>query len=141
MDEKKISLDEELEKKYDEICGVAYVNLFTLSKHHSQINLIHFDAKNKEHLFLAYVAKGLGGIVEKNVHLSTSKFQLWKINKGLHKNYKFRRIKDTEEGAINPQEVLEFMRPWASQLCQQENFNFGQIYDAFYNKKEKGKRK
>lgn len=139
MSEKKINLNEELEKKYDEICGVAYVNLFTLSKPYSQINLIPFDAKNKEHLFLAYVAKGLGGIVEKNVYLSTSKFQLWKINKGMHKNYKFKRIKNTEEGAINPEEVLEFMRPWASQLCQQENFNFGQIYDEFYNKKKERK--
>lgn len=141
MNEERTASRDELEKKYDEICGVAYVNLFTLSKNHPQINLIPFNAKNKEHLFLAYVAKGLGGIVEKNVHLSTNRFQLWKINRGLNKNYRFKRAGKVGNGGINPQEVLNFMRPWASQLCEEENFDFGKIYETFYKKDKKGRRK
>ena len=37
-----------LTNKYDEICGCAYVNIFTITKNTDIIGLSHFDPKNKK---------------------------------------------------------------------------------------------
>ena len=123
---------------YDEICGAAFVNLFTLAKDSNPIVLCNFDPINKEHLFVLGVEKGLAGALGKKVGLDVSRFQLWKLNKGIDKDCRMIRIKKQDaEFPIDPDELLSFMRPKAVEACGND-FTFADIYNQYYNKK-KGK--
>lgn len=123
---------------YDEICGAAFVNLFTLSKDSETIAFRFFDPKDEEHLFLLGVAKGLAGSLGKKVSLDVNKFQLWKLNRGIDKDCRMIPLNKTEEdGAIHPDMVLDFMRAKAVEACG-EDFTFADIYQQYY-KRKKGK--
>lgn len=133
-----------MEKKYDEICGVTYINLYTKTKNAQDIVISPFDPKNKEHLYVLGVAKGLSGAVQKTIKLDTTKYNLWKLNRKVAKECRCERlIGEKPYHYVDPDELLNFMRDWAGQLCQCEegiNFDFGVIYDAFYNVKQKRKK-
>ena len=123
---------------YDEICGAAFVNLFTLSKDSETIAFRFFDPKDEEHLFLLGVAKGLAGSLGKKVSLDVNKFQLWKLNRGIDKDCRMISLNKTEENsAIHPDTVLDFMRAKAVEACG-EDFTFADIYQQYY-KRKKGK--
>ena len=125
-------------RKYDEICGAAFVNLFTLSKDSETIDFRFFDPTDEEHLFLLGVAKGLAGSLGKKVALDVSKFQLWKLNRGIDKDCRIIQLDKTHTAsAIHPDMVLDFMRPKAVEGCG-EDFTFADIYNQYYNRK-KGK--
>ena len=125
-------------RKYDEICGAAFVNLFTLSKNSDTIAFREFNPKNKEHLFVLGVAKSLAGSSGKKVALDVNKFQLWKLNRGIDKDCRLILV-DGKEAiySIDPDELLAFMRPKAVEACG-EDFTFADIYNEYYNRK-KGK--
>lgn len=126
-----------IEKIYNDICGSAFVNLFTLSKNNQEIILSPFDIKNEEHLFLLCVAKGLGGVVEKDVCVNVSRRHLRKLNKGLKKEAHYRDVKDCDiSKAIDPNEVLTFMRDRAV-VASGSKTVFVDIYQAFYKKGKK----
>ena len=128
----------ELLRKYDEICGATFVNLYTLTKNKEIIAFKNFNPKNKEHLFLLGVAKGFAGAYHKALALDVSAFQLWKLNRGLDKDCRIVRLpKDKTEEAIIPEAILDFMRPKAVEACG-EDFTFADIYNKYYNRK-KGK--
>lgn len=133
-----VGVDTDKLRKYDEICGAAFVNLFTLSKDSDTIAFRGFNPKNKEHLFVLGVAKGLAGSLGKKVALDVSKFQLWKLNRGIDKDCRLILV-DGKEAiySIEPEELLAFMRPKAVEACG-ENFTFADIYNQYYNRK-KGK--
>ena len=123
---------------YDEICGAAFVNLFTLSKEGETIDFRFFDPTNEEHLFLLGVAKGLAGSLGKKVALDVNKFQLWKLNRGIDKDCRMIQLDKTHTAsAIHPDMVLDFMRAKAVEACG-EDFTFADIYNQYYNRK-KGK--
>ena len=123
---------------YDEICGAAFVNLFTLSKEGETIDFRFFDPANEEHLFLLGVAKGLAGSLGKKVALDVNKFQLWKLNRGIDKDCRMIQLDKTHAAsAIHPDMVLDFMRAKAVEACG-EDFTFADIYNQYYNRK-KGK--
>ena len=125
-------------RKYDEICGAAFVNLFTLSKDSDIIAFRRFNPKNKEHLFVLGVAKGLAGSLGKKVALDVNKFQLWKLNRGIHKDCRLILVDEKKAiYSINPEDLLAFMRPKAVEACG-EDFTFADIYNQYYNRK-KGK--
>lgn len=125
---------------YDEICGAAFVNLFTLSKDSETIAFRFFNPKDEEHLFLLGVAKGLAGSLSKKVSLDVNKFQLWKLNRGIDKDCRMIPLNKTEENsAIHPNMVLDFMRAKAVEACG-EDFTFADIYQQYY-KRKKGKKK
>ena len=122
-------------RKYDEICGAAFVNLFTLAKDSNPIVLCNFDPANKEHLFVLGVAKGLAGTLGKKIGLDVNRFQLWKLNRGVDKDCRMVRIQEQDaELPIDPDELLSFMRPKAVEACG-EDFTFADIYNAYYNRK------
>lgn len=131
-------VDTEKLRKYDEICGAAFVNLFTLAKDSNPIVLCNFDPANKEHLFVLGVAKGLAGTLGKKIGLDVNRFQLWKLNRGVDKDCRMVRVKEQDaELPIDPDELLSFMRPKAVEACG-EGFTFADIYNEYYNRK-KGK--
>ena len=125
-------------RKYDEICGAVFVNLFTLSKDSDTIAFRGFNPKNKEHLFVLGVAKGLAGSLGKKVALDVNKFQLWKLNRGIDKDCRLISV-DGKEAiySIDPEELLAFMRSGAVNACGKD-FTFADIYNEYYNRK-KGK--
>lgn len=128
-------------RKFDEIAAAAYVNIFTLTKEADVIAIAPFDPRNKEHLFVLGVAKGVSGVTQKPVAIDTNRFQLWRINRGLAKECRYEKTTDKDLiHAVDPNSLLSFMREWASELMEEENFNFGQIYQAFYAK-QKGSNK
>jgi hypothetical protein len=131
----------ELEKKYNEICGATMTNIYTTTKKWKTIPITDLNLKNPEHLFVLNVALAIGGVVEKPVAIQASKFKLWRINKKLHLKYKGTKIvaiTEELEDVIKPNDLLEYMYPWASELCGQD-FGFSDIYHEFYELK-KGKR-
>lgn len=131
----------EQEQKYNEIAGVAFVNLYTLSKDEEVIALSPFNHKDIEHLFLLNVAKGLGGVTQKSVAIDASPLVIRKLNRGLTSECRYERLKhDSPAKRINPDAVLEFMRKWAAELMNEDedDFDYGRIYYAFYAK-QKGK--
>jgi hypothetical protein len=132
------SVDADKLRKYDEICGAAFVNLFTLSKDSDTIAFRGFNPKNKEHLFVLGVAKGLAGSSGKKVALDVNKFQLWKLNRGIDKDCRLVSV-DGKEAiySIDPDDLLSFMRPKAVEACGND-FTFADIYNEYYNRK-KGK--
>ena len=129
-----------LQNRYDEICGTAYVNIFSESKNSEVIAISPFNPRNEEHLFVLNVAKGVGGVVGKSVAIDTNWFQLWRLNRGLDKECRYIKFKkEYVPHAIDPNRLTSFMRKWASELCEVEEFDFGKIYNAFYKKKGKNK--
>ena len=124
-----------LQNRYDEICGAAYVNIFSESKNSNVIAISPFNPHNKEHLFVLNVAKGVSGVVGKNVAVDTNWFQLWKLNRGLSKECRYIKFHKQDGAAIDPDKLTNFMRKWASELCEVEEFDFGKIYNTFYRKK------
>lgn len=124
-------------KQFDEICGIAFVNLFTRSKNSETIDLAGFDPKNEEHLFLLGVAKGLGGAYNKKVRVDVSLWQLWKLNRGLDKDCRLERFDSSKGVAIETSTLLNFMRKDAVQATGNYGI-FACIYREFYARK-KGK--
>ena len=119
---------------YNEIATAAFVNVFTLSKNEEVIALRNFNPKNEEHLFVLGVAKGLAGASSKKVALDVSKFQLWKLNRGIDKDCRMIKINKNYEGNyIDPNELLDFMREKAVSSSNDEQI-FTNIYKAFYER-------
>jgi hypothetical protein len=128
--------DKKTLKIYDEICGAMFVNLYTRSKDWETIDLANFDPKNEEHLFVLGVAKGVASSFDKKVVLDVSKFQLWKLNRGIDKDCRLILINGKEAiYSIDPEELLAFMRPKAIEACG-EDFTFADIYNQYYNRKK-----
>lgn len=123
-------------RNYDEICAAAYVNLFTLFKYSDDIVFRCFEPKNEEHLFVLGVAKGLAGATNRKVYLDVSRFQLWKLNRGLDKDCRLFRLKSYNCIHVDPDEILNFMRDKAVEACG-PYFTFADIYREFYERKKK----
>lgn len=125
-------------RKFDEIAIAAYINIFSLTKEADVIAIAPFNPRNKEHLFVLGVAKGVSGVTQKPIAIDTNRFQLWRINRGLAKECRYGKTTDKDlTHAVDPNHLLNFMREWASKLMEEENFNFGQIYQAFYAKQKR----
>ena len=125
-----------LQNKYDKICSVAYVNLFTLTKEKDEIVFMPFNSKDKNHLFLLGVAKGLAGVQGKTIKVDVGPIALWRLNRNIDKDCRIKRVgKEQVTNIINPDSVLEFMLPYAQSFCG-EKFQFKDIYDEFYSRKK-----
>ena len=126
-----------LQNKYDELCGRAYVNIYSLTKDADEIGICCFDPKNKEHLFIYHVAKALGGVLGTTVAVEAPRHIIWKLNRGIKtKEGKTQLLKTrSNENVVVPEQLLNYMREPAKEMCG-EDFNFGMIYDEFYGKDE-----
>lgn len=113
-------------QKMNEICGAAYQKMYQMINANS-INLSPFNAQNKEHLFIMFVAKGWGGILGKPVYLDTTRWQLWKINRKIAKENRYLKFQG-KSTIINPNQILEHIRPAA----EKEGITISEIYDEFY---------
>jgi hypothetical protein len=122
-------------KIYDEICGAMFVNLYTRSKDWETIDLASFDPKNEEHLFVLGVARGLGGAFSKKVRIDVSRWQLWKLNRGIDKDCRIERFNNQEGVAIDVPSILDFMREQAVKATNNIAV-FRSIDHEFYERKK-----
>lgn len=129
--------DNNKQRAYDEICGATFVNLYTMSKTTNTIILAPFNPRNKEHMFILGVARGLASAKHMKVKLLVSKWQLRKLNRGVDKDSLHFEQADGNDimFSIDPDRLLTYMRPAAEMSCG-EDFTFGDIYDEFYSRKK-----
>ena len=124
--------------KYDSLCMATLTNVYTLTKEHNAIHLKGFDWSNDEHKFFFCVLVSCHGVLEKPISVDAS----WLTRRGLQKKYgdiigKVGKTPKNSAIAIDVQEVLEYMRQNACEICG-ESFRFGDIYHAYYKgEKEK----
>ena len=130
----------EKEKAYNKVCGVTMTNIFTITKNCDVIPVRDVDIKNKEHLYVLSVAVALGGAIDKKVSVNGSAFFVWRLNRrlGLRKDCRIQRmlVKDTMY-SISPKMLNNDIRIYAGKETGEEPFNFGNIYDEFYERKKK----
>lgn len=128
------------EKAYNKICGVTMTNIFTLTKNCDVIPVRDVDIKNKEDLYVLSVAAALGGAIDKKVSVNGSAFYIWRLNRrlGLKKDCRIERMlaKDTMY-SVSPRMMNRDMRIYAGKETGEEPFNFGNIFDEFYERKKK----
>lgn len=131
----------ELIREYDGLVGLTLLNIHTISQEKGIIRLYHFDRKNKEHLFVLRMALTARDIYQFPVEVEASWFDIIRINKAIEKGFrKVKRYKPLKgynkeklyaHGGIAVPEILDFMRPDGIRRVG-ENFNFGDIYDLYY---------
>jgi hypothetical protein len=121
---------------YDSICYATFINIKTMASHSDKIAFINFNAKNKEHLFVLSVTMACWSILgEKLVTVDESRYRLKKLNKKYKNIGSINKTAKDEQNSIDVVELLNFMRKPAMTLCG-DDFNFGDIYDTYYNRKE-----
>lgn len=140
MDNEKDIVEEwaALEQKYNTVCTKAMINIYSITKPEDGIIPIHnFNRKNSEHQFILSAARGLGGVVYAQVAVDINPIVRWWLNRKLPEECRLLPYrKEYNSRALEPDVLLEFMRPWAVELCG-EDFNFGHIYDEFYKPEAK----
>lgn len=125
------SVPQDVVRAYDELVGITMMNIYSIaSRQDEQIVLYNFNRHNKECLYflrVALLARDLYGM-EVYVECSWRDWLAlnWKARRG------FARIKKNKGYAgMDIFKVLDFMYSTARERCG-SMFNFGMIYDTFY---------
>lgn len=123
---------EDLQTKYDSLCSATFLNIRHLVKDSTRLNFKNVVRTNEEHLFVLAVANACRGILQdREIGVDCGFGNRLKLSKIL--NCPVKKINKDEE-IIFINELLDYMRPVAKELCG-ENFSFGDIYHAFYERK------
>ena len=129
---------DELEDRYNKICEAAIIKIYTKTQdlvdtENGIVPLKNFDFRNDEHKFVLSAARALGGIKGVQVAVDTNFVRLWWENRKIKvegsKLLKYK--KEYEPYAVEPEELLDTLRPWAEEMCG-EGFTFADIYYEFY---------
>ncbi len=129
---------DELEDRYNKICEAAIIKIYTKTQdlvdaENGIVPLKNFDFRNDEHKFVLSAARALGGIRGVQVAVDTNFVRLWWENRKItvegSKLLKYK--KEYSPYAIEPDALLEVLRPWAEEMCG-EDFTFADIYYEFY---------
>ena len=118
-----------IEKLYDEMVTVAYVNLYTLSKNKHEIYLNGFDPLNDGHRALYAIASMVSSNYQFPINIGCKLFTYLKYRK-LYKPYAFAKRKTFKDG-LTCDEIINhietaFVQPGV----------FKDIYAAYYKKGE-----
>lgn len=128
---------ENKQKIYDRICGIAFANIYCSAKQNGRIILSSFDAKNKDHLFVLGVARGVSGALQTDLFIECSWWTLRKLNKKIPEQMRMKRAYKLNQlaRAIDTEELLDFVR----EVCvgtELAEVSFADIYDEYYSEKE-----
>lgn len=124
-----------VEVNYDALCYAAMINVKTKTAGAERIVFRNFHYNNKEHLFVMAITMACWNILgEREVAIDDGLFSRIKLNRRYGKICKIGKAKKTEEIFVDVEELLEFMRGPACEVCGNE-FTFGDIYDAYYARK------
>ena len=128
---------ENKQKIYDQVCSIAFANIYCAAMQNNRIVLSSFDAKNKDHLFVLGVARGASGALQKDLFIECSWWTLRKLNKKIPKSMRMKRAnKDDANAAINTKDLIQFVRD----VCAQSELgevSFADIYDEYYARRNK----
>lgn len=123
---------EDLQAKYDSLCYATFLNIKHVVKDSTRLNFKNVIRTNEEHLFVLSVANACRGILEnREIGVDCDFGDRLKLSKIL--NCPIKKINKNEE-IIFINELLDYIRPVAKELCG-EDFSFGDIYHAFYERK------
>ena len=129
-------MENDLQVKYDALCYATFINVRHKSHGAERIVFRNFDHTNKEHLFVMSVTMACAGVLgDREVAVDCGLLARKALNKQYQNSRKIGKARDDEDKYIDVPEMLEFMRGPACESCGVE-FTFGDIYDAYYNKKE-----
>jgi hypothetical protein len=120
--------------KYDELVSLTLTKLQILSAQKGKIQLLSFNRKNIEHLYMlriALIARDLFGLP---IEIEASWFDVLRINWKIGKNFgKIKRMPWKDIEGIPTSIVLKHMRDEAKERFGLDfNFDFGDIYHAYY---------
>lgn len=126
-------MEKDIRVNYDALCYATFINVKTLSSGIDRICLEGFDYKDKEHKFVLSVIIACWSILgERDVAVDCDFITRLRLNWQYRKVCRFRRLKKEKE-TINVRELLDYMRSAAKEALG-DDFSFGEIYDAYYNK-------
>lgn len=126
-------MENDIRIKYDSLCYATMLNVRTKTSGADRIVLRNFNYKNKEHKFVLAVVMACWNILGgREVAVDSPAFTRAAINRRYKRTCKVKAAKDTEDVFVDVEDMLEFMRGSACNLCG-EDFTFGQIYDAYYD--------
>lgn len=117
--------------KYDQAINATMVNLYTLSKEKGEIILENIDRNNKNHLLILRVAMIAKDVYNFQLKLKTNFWNWIVLNWRMHKLSRFVRRERESVANVNVDALVNFMTP-VLQKAIEEDFNFSDIYNAFY---------
>lgn len=117
--------------KYDQAINVVMVNIYTLTKEKGQIILENIDRNNKDHLLILRVAMIAKDVYNFQLKLKTDFWNWVVLNWRMRKLSRFVRRERESDANVDVKALIEFMTP-ALREAIEEDFCFGNIYDAFY---------
>lgn len=130
-------MDKKLEQAYNEMVGIALINLHTLSKNTDAIYFGKFDITDEEHLFLLNVAVLSYPVLNKTIYIRASRGDRKAIAKMFDncEIIKWQR-KAPKNECFDTDEVISFMRPACAEMIEDEYFSFADVYHEFYERKQ-----
>lgn len=127
---------DELQLRYDSLCYATMINIKTKTSGAKRIVFRNFRSENKEHLFVMAVTMACWNILgEREIAIDDSLIARAKLSNKYKNVCSIKKARNNEQIFIDVEEMLEFMRGTACELCGPE-FTFGDIYDAYYSGKE-----
>lgn len=117
--------------KYDQAINATMVNLYTLSKEKGKIILENVDRNNKNHLLILRVAMIAKDVYNFQLKLKTNFWNWIVLNWRMRKLSRFVRRERESDANVDVDALVNFMTP-VLQKAIEEDFNFSDIYDAFY---------
>ena len=117
--------------KYDQAINATMVNLYTLSKEKEEIILENIDRNNKNHLLILRVAMIAKDIYNFQLKLKTNFWNWIVLNWRMRKLSRFVHRERESDANVDVDALVNFMTP-VLQKAIEEDFNFSDIYDAFY---------
>lgn len=124
--------EQELLHIYDEAVSLALSNLHGFSMPNKKIQLLSFNRRNIEHIFLLRIALMARDVFGLEIEIDAPWRDVWYINRKIRKG--FRRIKKmafSNDNAVPVHIVLNYMRD-SFEARLGNNFSFGDIYHTYY---------
>lgn len=122
---------EALYDKYDQTINAIMINIYTLTKEKGQIILENIDRNDKSHLLILRVAMIAKDVYNFQLKLETGFWNWVVLNWRMRKLSRFVHRERESDANVDVTTLIEFMTPVLRETIE-ENFCFGDIYDAFY---------
>lgn len=132
--------NKELYDKYDVLVHATIVNIWSLAtKRDHRLVLRNVDPSNKAHLYFvhcAFTAKDIAGMqVEVACGWIKYLWLKWKLRHSAQKVVKAPKL----TWGMDPSDVLTFMEPLITEVGLGADFDWGDIYEAYYERKAETK--
>lgn len=129
-------MEDDIFVKYDSLCYATMVNVKTMTSGAERIVLHNFNWKDDEHKFVVAIINACYHILgSRKIAVDADLFSRRAMARKFTCLGKVEKPKKDEEVFVDVPELLEFMRPTAISLFD-EDFSFANIYKAYYDKEK-----